>query len=120
LPSVGPDNYEDAKKDGRHTFPMLSVQVAFPDEGEQVVILLWPQHEMPVIGLQTVGQDAHGRLSRAWSIPRSSHLVTKLHYTALVGFDLRQMEGDVSVEILEEWDPTTNQDRQDRIANFVG
>src|SRR2546428_12098921 len=50
----------------------------------------------------------------------SSHLVTKLHHTALVGFDLRQMEGDVSVELLEEWDPITNQDRQDRIANFVG
>ncbi len=50
----------------------------------------------------------------------SSHLVTKLHHAALVGFDLRQMEGDVSVELLEEWDPITNQDRQDRIANFVG
>ena len=30
------------------------------------------------------------------------------------------MEGDVSVELLEEWDPITNQDRQDRIADFVG
>ena len=50
----------------------------------------------------------------------SSHLVTKLHHAALVGFDLRQMEGDVSVEFLEEWDPITNQDRQDRITNFVG
>src|SRR5947209_7213505 len=30
------------------------------------------------------------------------------------------MEGDVSVELLEEWDPITDQDRQDRIANFVG
>src|SRR5438477_8964103 len=51
---------------------------------------------------------------------RSSHLVTKLHHTALVGFDLRQMEGDVFVQLLEEWDPITNQDRQDRITNFVG
>ena len=50
----------------------------------------------------------------------SLHIVTKLHYAALVGFDLRQMEGDVSVEFLEERDPITNQDRQDRIANFVG
>src|SRR5258705_4307146 len=50
----------------------------------------------------------------------SSHLVTKLHHAALVGFDLRQMEGDVSVELLEEWDPITNQDREDRITNFVG
>src|SRR5439155_23489325 len=48
------------------------------------------------------------------------HLVTKLHHAALVGFDLCQMEADVSVELLEEWDPITNQDRQDRIANFVG
>ena len=30
------------------------------------------------------------------------------------------MEGDISVELLEEWDPITNQDREDRIANFVG
>jgi hypothetical protein len=50
----------------------------------------------------------------------SSHLVTKLHRAALVGFDLRQMESDVSVELLEESDPLTNQDRQDRITNFVG
>ncbi len=50
----------------------------------------------------------------------SSHLVTKLHHAALVGFDLREMEGDVSVEIREEWDPITNYDRHDRITNFVG
>src|SRR5207237_3252901 len=50
----------------------------------------------------------------------SLHLVTKVHHAALVGFDLRQMEGDVSVELLEEWDPITNQDRQDRKTNFVG
>ena len=50
----------------------------------------------------------------------ASHLVTKLHHAALVGFDLRQMEGDVPVELLEEWDPITNQDRQGRITNFVG
>jgi hypothetical protein len=30
------------------------------------------------------------------------------------------MESDVSVELLEESDPLTNQDRQDRITNFVG
>jgi len=50
----------------------------------------------------------------------SSHLVTKLHRAALVGFDLRQMESDVSVELLEERYPIANQDRQDRITNFVG
>src|SRR4030095_6952117 len=50
----------------------------------------------------------------------SSHLVTKIRRAALVGFDLRQMEGDVSVELLEERNPIANQDRQDRIANFVG
>jgi hypothetical protein len=49
-----------------------------------------------------------------------SHFVTKLHHAALVGFDLRQMEGDVLVELLEKWNPITNQDRQDRIPNFVG
>jgi hypothetical protein len=50
----------------------------------------------------------------------SPHLVTKRDHTALVGFDLRQVEGDVSAELLEEGDPITNQDRQDRITNFVG
>jgi hypothetical protein len=50
----------------------------------------------------------------------ASHLVTKRHHAALVGFDLRQMEGDVSVELLEELDPIANQDWQDRITNFVG
>jgi hypothetical protein len=29
------------------------------------------------------------------------------------------MEGDVSVKLLEESDPITNQNRQDRITNFV-
>jgi hypothetical protein len=52
--------------------------------------------------------------------PMSSHVVTKLHHAAPVGVDLGQMEGDVSVELLEEWDSITNQDGQDRIANFVG
>jgi hypothetical protein len=55
-----------------------------------------------------------------WLATMSSHLVTKLHHAALIGFDLRQMEGDVSVELLEERYPIANQDRQDRIANFVG
>ena len=50
----------------------------------------------------------------------SSHLVTKLHHAVLIAFDLRQMEGDISVEFLEEWDSIANQDRQDRITNFVG
>ncbi len=30
------------------------------------------------------------------------------------------MQGDVSVEPVEERDPVTNQDRKDGIANFVG
>jgi len=34
------------------------------------------------------------------------HFVTKLHHTALIGFDLRQMEGDVSVELLEDRIPS--------------
>ena len=50
----------------------------------------------------------------------SSHLVTKRDHAALVRFDLRQVEGDVSVELLKEWDPITNQYREDRIAKFVG
>jgi hypothetical protein len=30
------------------------------------------------------------------------------------------MKGDISVELLEEADPITDQDWQDRITNFVG
>ena len=30
------------------------------------------------------------------------------------------MKGDIPVELLEEGDPITDQDRQDRITNFVG
>jgi hypothetical protein len=55
-----------------------------------------------------------------WLATMSSDLVTKLHHAALVGFDLCQMESDVSVELLEERYPIANQDRQDRITNFVG
>ena len=63
-----------------------------------------------------LGKVLQNRLSRRLS----SHLVTKPNRAALVSFDLCQMEGDVSVDLLEELDPITNQDRQDRIANFVG
>jgi hypothetical protein len=34
-----------------------------------------------------------------------SHLVTQFNHAALVGFDLREMEGDVSVELVEEANP---------------
>src|SRR5437763_11396309 len=54
-----------------------------------------------------------------WLATISLHLVTKLHRAALVGFNLHQMENDVSVELLEERYPIANQDRQDRIANVV-
>jgi hypothetical protein len=51
--------------------------------------------------------------------PRSSRLVTKRDHAALVGFDLRQMEGNIPVELLEEGYPIANQDRQDRIMHLV-
>src|SRR3954468_24138057 len=50
----------------------------------------------------------------------TSHLVPKRRHAALVSFDFPQMEGDVAVELLEELDPIPDQDRQDRITNFVG
>ena len=50
----------------------------------------------------------------------SSHLVAQFNDAGPIGFDFREMEGDVSVEPLEEWDPVTNQDRQNRIRHFVG
>src|SRR5689334_10062351 len=51
---------------------------------------------------------------------RSSYLVTERNHPVLVGFDLGQMEGDVTIELVKERDPVANQDRQDRIAYFVG
>jgi len=42
------------------------------------------------------------------------------HHPTLVGFDLGQMEGDVSAELFEKRYPIAYQDRQDRITNFVG
>ena len=47
-------------------------------------------------------------------VPISLHLVTEFHHSVLVGFDLREMERDISVELFEESDPFTNQGRQDR------
>src|SRR5262245_16328829 len=55
----------------------------------------------------------------SWLAALCSHLVPKRHRAGLVGLDLRQMESDVPVELLEELDPIPNQDRQNRIANFV-
>src|SRR4029077_17597544 len=55
-----------------------------------------------------------------WFTTMSSHLVTQLHHSALICFDLHQMKGNVSVELLEEGYAVANQDRQDRITNLVG
>src|SRR5260370_6729746 len=55
-----------------------------------------------------------------WLATMSPHFVTKLHHAAFIGLDLRQIESDFSVELLEELYPIANQDRQDRITNFVG
>src|SRR5215213_10869140 len=49
-----------------------------------------------------------------------SHLVAKLHRPALVGFHFCQMESDVPVEFLEELYPIADQDRENRVTNFVG
>ena len=50
----------------------------------------------------------------------SAHFVTQIHHAAFIGFDLRQMQTDVPVEILEERYALTDQYRQDRITDFVG
>jgi hypothetical protein len=55
-----------------------------------------------------------------WFAAGFPHLVTQRHHAALIPFDLRQMEGDISVELFEEGDSVADQDRQDRITNFVG
>jgi len=48
-----------------------------------------------------------------------SHFVAKLNHSVLVRFHLRKMQSDVLVELLKEWNPVADQDRQDRITNFV-
>src|SRR6478735_4590206 len=48
-----------------------------------------------------------------------SHLVTKRDHPALVGFRFDKMKGDVLVEPLKKRNALANQDRQDRIADFV-
>jgi hypothetical protein len=51
---------------------------------------------------------------------KSSNLVAKPHDAALKGFDLSQMEGDISVKLVGEWNPATNHDGQHRVTNFIG
>jgi hypothetical protein len=53
-------------------------------------------------------------------VAMSSHFVTKPNHAALISFDLRQMEGDVSVEPPKKRYSIADHDRQDRIANFIG
>ena len=43
----------------------------------------------------------------------SSHLVTKSYHAILVAFHLGQVQSDIPVELIEELNPITNQDRQD-------
>src|SRR2546426_2241126 len=81
--------------------------------GESNAISIWPKRGF-------AGHRNGGDAAFPCSLTMSSHLVTKRHRAALVGFDLRQMKGDVSVELLEKPYPIANQDRQDGITNFVG
>ena len=60
------------------------------------------------------------RLSDVLRCVKSSHLVTKANHAAFIGFDLRKMEDDVSVELLKKWNSIANQDRQDRIPKLIG
>src|ERR1051326_2974660 len=73
------------------------------------------------LGLADFGVSFFGLMeppSPGFGLP--SHFVSKLHHAHLVGSDLRQMEGDVLVELLEERDPIADQDRENRITNLVG
>ena len=40
----------------------------------------------------------------------SSHVVTKLHYATLVSLDLREMEGNVSAELLKKLNAVANKE----------
>ena len=54
-----------------------------------------------------------------WLVTISSHFVAQFNDAVLVRFDVRQMEGHISVEFVEEWDSIANQSRHNRITNFV-
>jgi hypothetical protein len=47
------------------------------------------------------------------------HLVAKRHHAARVRFHFHEVQADIFIEPFEEWDPFTDQDGHDRIANFV-
>src|SRR5450755_4588661 len=57
--------------------------------------------------------DHRGWLKAFRVVSLSSHLVAQTQHPALIGFDLRHMEGDVSIELIEERYSIANQDRQD-------
>ena len=106
--------------------PPLESAVAIPTENLHVLLISLKAKRAECTGSDQTSQEYFGEGKFPclggvpWLAAISSYLVAKLHHAAPVGFDLRQMERDVSVELLEERYPITNQDRQDRITNFVG
>src|SRR5262245_19244602 len=56
----------------------------------------------------------------AYAGAKCSHFVPEFDDAADVGFDLRQMESDVSIELLEESDAIADHNREDRIPDLVG
>jgi hypothetical protein len=52
--------------------------------------------------------------------PLSAHLVAKLDHTVPAGFDFGEVERDVPVEPVEEADPITDQNRQNRVTHLIG
>ena len=50
----------------------------------------------------------------------ATHLITRRHHAGPVCFDLAEMEANITVESIEERNALANQDRHDRVPNFVG
>jgi hypothetical protein len=53
------------------------------------------------------------------SIPLS-YFIAEPNHPALVSLDLRQMQGNIAIDAIEELDAVTNQYRKYRVAHFVG
>ena len=56
-----------------------------------------------------IGKECECELQRS-NAAISSHVVTKLHYATLVSLDLREMEGNVSAEVLKKLNAVANKE----------
>src|SRR6266702_5662418 len=98
----------------RHRTPTVTPGVNRPTRDKSVLTASWRR----MVIRSGCNAELGGMAASLDTI--SPHLVAKRHHAVPICFDLRQMEGNISVEPLEERDAIANQDRQNRVAHFVG